>query len=704
MPRRPKKADRTFFDTFKARVKLATDAEADQRRRELADLEFEAGQHWTPEELRSRKQAGKPSITIDLLSGPIKQVMNQQRTARPGIQIDPVGHGADEEAAEQWQGIIRRIERLSKAHRAYTWAGQHQVKMGRGFWIVRNIEVGDDGEQDLRIEAIENQHSVLCDPTAKQLDGSDKRWAILFEDLTHDTYVDRFGESRLAGSLSQGFSAGEGDSVPGWIGADHVRIAEYYYLEDVTRTRIVGLLDQPDGTTQEWRGWQDEAPPEVVPIRLVKKKTTRVQWCLLNGIGDVLDQTTIPGSLIPVVMVYGERRYLDGDRDFRGMVRMNRDASRMEDWAESSLMEAISQAKTAPWLAAFGQIEAHKPVWDRAHILPPAVLPYDPMEVAGNQVPPPQRVSSGVDVSALTLAAQRMQNHVRANTGMADTFAEETSAQQARLSGRAILARRQNQELGTSDYLENLGDGIILTAQILMGMAREIYDTPRLLRILDIEDKPRPLVTYAGADQRGMAQGLVPPQMLSPRLLDVTVGDYDITIRAGRSHATARQEAVDAIAQLPEGIIQAGADIYIGNMDFPGAQEFAKRLKKANPLAKDEEESAIPPAVQQQMAQAQQVIDALTEKWNAARSQMQSQDDDRQSKERIAQAQIEAQIALEQLKFQHDLALEELKARVELEKARMGAMTDMTTTAISAAQEGDREDADEKGDAEETVS
>ena len=36
--------------------------------------------------------------------------------------------------------------------------------------------------------------------------------------------------------------------------------------------------------------------------------------------------------------------------------------------------------------------------------------------------------------------------------------------------------RRQQQELSTSDYMENLGDGIVLTAQIIMSMVRDLTD------------------------------------------------------------------------------------------------------------------------------------------------------------------------------------------------------------------------------------
>ena len=689
------KAD--FFETFKARVKLATEAEQDQREHEVADLKFEAGEHWTDAELKARNMTSKPSVTIDLLSGLIKQVTNQQRTARPGIKISPVGNGADVEMAERWQGVLRRIERLSNAQRAYTWAGQHQVKMGRGFWVIRNVEVGEDGEQDIRIEAVENQHSILIDPTSKELDGSDKRWAVRYEDLTHDDYIERFGDSRLSSLLGEAFAV-PANAVPDWIGSKHARIAEYYYLEEKERTRLIlDVVDPGTGATRRERMWEDELdtapgrdkgkfaklpqlPAGAIERKRFKKKHKTVHWCLLNGIGEKLDSATIPGEFIPVVMVYGERRFIDGKRDFRGMVRMNKEPSRMLDWAESSILEAISHAKTAPWLLAVGQAEGLEAIWGKANTNPPQALYYHPVDVSGKLVEKPGRIPAGVDVSALTIAAQRHQNHVRNATGMADAFQEETGSLQSKMSGRAIAFRRQNQELGTSDYMEGLGDGIVLTAKVCISMGRQVYDTPRLMLINDEEGKESAIATHAGADQAAQAQQMAEQEKIAG-MLDVKVGEYDIALSPGRSHPTARQEAVEAIQGLPPEVIATGADIYVGLLDFPGSQEWAERLKKANPLAQDDAQGDIPPKVQQRLVQLDQFAQQATETINELQKMIDTKAVESQSKEKIEADKLQlereieaAKLDLEQMKLNLErdkLALEREKMEAELHKVEM---------------------------------
>ena len=121
---------------LKDRWKSADGAYSEQITKELDDLRFESGEHWDEAVKQERDRSGKPCLTIDLLSGPTKQVLNQARSARPGIVVNPRGDGATQETAQLWQAILRRIETNSNADYAYTWASQHQVKMGRGYWRI----------------------------------------------------------------------------------------------------------------------------------------------------------------------------------------------------------------------------------------------------------------------------------------------------------------------------------------------------------------------------------------------------------------------------------------------------------------------------------------------------------------------------------------------------------------------------------------
>jgi hypothetical protein len=91
------------------------------------------------------------------------------------------------------------------------------------------------------------------------------------------------------------------------------------------------------------------------------------------------------------------------------------------------------------------------------------------------------------------------------------------------------------------------------------------------------------------------------------------VGKYDVVATTGPGYATKRQEALEAMAQLLQGNPQLWAvagDLFVKNMDWPGAQEMAKRFQKTiDPkfLTDGEDNPALQAAEQQMQAMGQEM-------------------------------------------------------------------------------------------------
>jgi hypothetical protein len=67
------------------------------------------------------------------------------------------------------------------------------------------------------------------------------------------------------------------------------------------------------------------------------------------------------------------------------------------------------------------------------------------------------------------------------------------------------------------------------------------------------------------------------------KIYNLGVGKYDVCVTTGPSYMTKRQEALEAMAQLLQGNPQLWAvagDLFIKNMDWPGAEEMSKRFAK----------------------------------------------------------------------------------------------------------------------------
>jgi hypothetical protein len=96
-------------------------------------------------------------------------------------------------------------------------------------------------------------------------------------------------------------------------------------------------------------------------------------------------------------------------------------------------------------------------------------------------------------------------------------------------------------------------------------------------------------------------------------LYDLAVGKYDLTVEAGPSFTTRREEAANQMIQLIQAFPQAApvlGDLLAKNLDWPGADEIAERLKTLLPAQLQAGAQAAAPnaevqALQQQLAALQ---------------------------------------------------------------------------------------------------
>jgi len=89
----------------------------------------------------------------------------------------------------------------------------------------------------------------------------------------------------------------------------------------------------------------------------------------------------------------------------------------------------------------------------------------------------------------------------------------------------------------------------------------------------------------------------------------------------GPGFQSRRQQAVESMMPLLTGnaeLFKIAGDLVFRNMDFPGADVIADRLAAMNPMAQIDEKSEIPPQVQMQLAQSQQMVEQLQQQLQAA--------------------------------------------------------------------------------------
>lgn len=684
------KERKKLLETAKARLKKCQEAEHDGRELSKADIRFRAGQQWPTDIQNLRKQQGSAAVclTVNLCAPAVKQITNDQRQNRGAIKVSPVDSGADPETAEILQGLIRHIEYDSDGDVAHDTAFDQTVTGGFGFLgVVTEYEDPRSFYQCIKIRSFRNQFAVYLDPASVKPDGSDAKFAFVVSKLSKEDYEAEYPKSEMA-SLCEGEDANT--QFPDWVDADGVVIAEYFYIESEPDTAY--LLK--DGTTVLKSEVGD--PPEsiVVDERDVEHET--VKWCKINA-AEIIEETEWQGKYIPIVRVVGDEYEVDGEVVREGLIRQAQGPQRIVNYMESKLVETIALAPKAPFKLAEGQIEGHEKEWAAANRENLAALVYKATSLDGHLVPPPERDVAEPPIQAIAVAGQSARENFKAVTQLFEASYGQPSNEK---SGKAILARQQQGQTGNFHFVDNLTRARRHLGRILVDLIPKVYHEPgRVLRIVG-EDGTQGSVKVVGKRQKGTMDTPVGEAGIKG-IYEPGVGRYDVIVETGPSYASKRKEAAEsmlAIMTSPAGqpLVGVMADLFLKNLDFPGADDMAERAKYLLPpeiRQQEEGQEPVPPQIQQKLATDAKMIEELTARLNELTDERNAKMLELESKERIEQAKIElelkkieAQMFETKLKLDSQEAIAALKAEVDAIKAGMQLDAQAAARADQAAE------------------
>jgi len=573
--------------TMRSRMSLAVAAYGDSREAELDDLRFMAGSadnnyQWPSDVLTSRASSqgmtinARPCLTINKLPQHVRQVTNDQRQNRPTGKVIPSDDMADIEVAEVFNGMVRHIEYASDADVAYDTACDNQVTYGEGY-IRLLTEYCDDStfDQDIRIGRVRNSFSVYMDPMIQDPTGADAQWCFITQDLTKDEYERQFPDASVRSIQEQGV----GDpSLSQWLSQETVRIAEYFCVHYEPST----LNLYPDGLTATEGSREDKVARLLFGKPKQSRKADRktVKWIKTNGF-EVLEEQVWPGKWIPVIRVIGNEFEIDGEIHISGLIRNAKDAQRMYNYWTSQEAEMLALAPKAPFIGYGGQFEGYEGQWKTANVKnwPYLEVNADATDALGNPLPLPQRAPPPLAQTGLIQAKMGASDDIKSTTGQYDSSLGATSNER---SGKAILAREKQGDTGTYHYIDNLARAIRHVTRQCIDLIPKIYDTARIARIIGMDGE----VSMARIDpaQAEPVRKIVDEEgNVIEKIYNPSVGKYDVVAVTGPAYATKRQEAAESMSQVLQGnpaLWQVAGDLFVKNMDWPGAQEMAERLRK----------------------------------------------------------------------------------------------------------------------------
>jgi hypothetical protein len=291
-------------------------------------------------------------------------------------------------------------------------------------------------------------------------------------------------------------------------------------------------------------------------------------------------------------------------------------------------------APKAPFIGYGGQFEGYEQQWKTANTTNWPYLEVNPdvTDGMGAVLPLPQRAPPPLPQTGLIQAKMGASDDIKSTTGQYDSSLGATSNER---SGRAILAREKQGDTGTYHYVDNLSRAIRHITRQLVDMIPKIYDTERIARIVGLDGEVE-MIKINPEQAEPVKEIRDETGLLIEKIYNPGVGTYDVVVTTGPSYMTKRQESLDAMSQLLQGNPQLWAvagDLFVKNMDWPGAQEMAARFAKTiDPkLMSDDDKSPELQAAEQQIQMMGQEMEGMHTMLQNVQKSMEAQDLDRKN-------------------------------------------------------------------------
>jgi hypothetical protein len=653
-----KKVD-DFLATARKRFAAAAEDEKPLRDKFVSDLKFaspDGDDQWDPQVKQAREAAGRPAMSFPRCHTFVQQVSNEARQKKPQIKFSP-RLDQDKDTAEILEGLARYIQYDSQAQVAYETAIEYSAGGSFGYYRFLTDYV-DDESDDLELKVVPvldplTIYGVLVPACFNRK----PRWAFVVEDMPKDEYKAAYPDSDLAG-LS--WAEAEKDS-DGWVGSETVRIAEYWYIEE---KKVEGK----------------------------RKPQSIVKFCKTNGIEILADsETEWPGSSIPIIPVLGKQMIIEGKPRLFSVVRPQKAAQQMINVSKSRIAETLMNSPVSPYMAPEGAIDGYEKEWSALNRVPRPVLIYKGYDSQGRQIERPQRDVTEAPIAALSSFVMQEVDDMKATTGIYDASLGNSGNE---TSGKAILARKDQSNLTTMHYIDNLGRSFKQGGDVIAEVVVKIYDTEREVAILGEDEKQKIVwINREHQDETGQTKHY--------KVKDAKMS-YVVTM--GQAFDSKRSESFDTmqnVLQAAPGLLNVIGDIFFQQSDLAGADQIAERLKKMlPPQLQDDQQQQLPPQAQAAMAQAQEQAQAMQGEMQKMMLERQGKVLEHQGKMQQIEAQFHADLALGAQDRETKLAVAEISTKAQSAAERQAFVDDMWKqfhsqahdVAMQAHQQGHQQD------------
>jgi hypothetical protein len=556
------------------RFNMVYTMEQDQRTKAIEDAYFAHAEDGQWEEDAIAKRKDRPRYTLNRIAGALDQVNGDQRQNRTQIKVRPQTEG-QKDIAKIKMGLARSIESQSNAESIYDAAFDEVITSGYGGWRVLTRYTSEDSfDQEIAIAPIKSAASSLyLDPSAEEYDKRDGMWGFYIKDIPVEVFKRDWPDATVNDFDNNIYS--QGNRID-WFNGDNIRIAEYWRVELVNAD--IGLMS--DGRTlnlTEEKDVLDElALDGITVLKTRKTKVRKVESYIMNGAEILEGPMPWAGKYIPLIPAYGKTYNIQGKEYIRGMVRIAKDPQRIYNYATSAAVETTALTPKDPiWITA-KQAVGHEGALESFNTSNSPFMIYneDPKSPG-----PPKRTGAPAVQSALLQQQNQASMDIYATTGIQPPSLGLNPEMQ---SGKAIVAQQKMGDRGTFIFSDNLHKSIKFTGDIINDLDSKIYDTQRVITILNFDGTTEDVEINAKAIN-DFNETIIDEQTNKPVIVnDLKAGKYETYVEAGPAYNTLREESaqqlLDLVGASPR-FEQMATDLIAKNLNILESEELTQRVR-----------------------------------------------------------------------------------------------------------------------------
>ncbi len=516
---------------------------------------------------------GRPRYTLDKCNDLVDDIAGAMEQSDFGIKVGPAGGDATVELAKTYDGMIRNIQNLSDASDVYDAANRNVVRAGMDGWRI-NQRWGDNNtfDQDLYIDTVADWvDRVWFDPNSVLQTREDAEYAFVLTSMTKRSYKQKFPKGK-----GKSVSIGDHTTTMSDRTPENIVVGEILYKVPVKR-RIVELTTGAVYVDDDkFKKIQDELAEEGATVKRERTRDTiEVKTRIFDGSDWLTPIQDTVFDMIPLVPQYANFGVRKQVPNYWGIVTKKLDAQRIYNYTESRKVEDGAFAPLAKILATKTQIGGEKKAWERLNVSSDPVLPYEVDEEAST---PPFKIGGAEINPGLESTSQSMLQNLQSTAGIDQLPNQPVGLQ----SGLAVELKQQRGDTRNWKYRKSKQIAVCLTGKILMRAMPKVYDTERQVRVIN-EDSSFEMVT--------LNERVVDTETGEPvEVIDLSKGVYDVVCDVSKSFKTRQGETVNSIvevAAIDPTIIEEGRDVLYKNMNAPGFDILAERIRQKMVLAGD---------------------------------------------------------------------------------------------------------------------